>query len=501
MAASNEKVVVLGGGMAGLTAAAYLARAGLDVELFEQHYRLGGCCTSFKRRQFVFDAAVHQVGGCHPGGILRAVFEDLGLWDRVEMRRADPMDVIISPRYHVPVWVDPERFLAALRENFPREIDRLEKLVRFLFAFGPADFGRWGSATYRELLDHFLEDEAAKTIFILPLGNIGISARRVGAITACTLWRENQLNGGYAPKGSFQALPDALGVRIEELGGKVHKRTEVSRIEVENGQVVGVHVRPMLAALGEERFIPCRHVIGAGAAPHIYLDLIDRVHVPAEYVERLETSEYSFSGIVVFLGLKGNVHERLPHHGCHWVLDEATPDAIDRWLEPEWTAQHMFEEQGPFYAAFPTGYDPELAPPGKSTAVLILPGVHKSRAFWLEHKQRMAEVGVARLEKLLPGIASQVELSYVAHSATIEYFTRNTRGAWYGWSMIPGQSNLKRLPRTGPVGGLHLAGHWTQPGPGVLNAVKSGELTAKSLLRALKKQASAAAALGPHALP
>ena len=74
----TQKVVVIGGGIGGLTAAAYLAQAGVDVELFEQHYRLGGCCTSFKRRQYIFDAAVHTIPGCTPGGIIHDAFEELG---------------------------------------------------------------------------------------------------------------------------------------------------------------------------------------------------------------------------------------------------------------------------------------------------------------------------------------------------------------------------------------------------------------------------------------
>lgn len=488
MSAVSEKVVVVGGGMAGLTAAAYLARAGVDVELFEQHYRLGGCCSSFRRRRFVFDAAIHGVGGCRPGGFLHDTFSDLGIWDRIEWLRSDPMDVILSRDYYIPIWNDKERFIDELTRSFPREGDRLRELVQFLDGFGLADLKRWGQATFRDVLDHYLRDDLAKTVFIPPLGNLGMSARRMDAVGGCTLWRENQLNGGYAPRGSFQTLADTLAKRVEELGGRIHTRQEVSRIALENGAVSGVHTRAMLAAIADDRYVPARHVVGAGAAPHIYLDLIGREHLPAGLIDWIDRAEYSLAGIAVFLGLNVDVQAKLRHGGNHWYVAGRNIDEVEAWVEPQWIEEHLFDREGPFYFAQPSHYDAGLAPPGKSVMIVLLPGVYRPRAYWKAGAQaRMGEVALERVSKLLPELRDWVETQHVATSATVEWYTRNTRGAWYGWALTPEQSNLNRPGRKGAVPGLYLAGHWTRPGAGLINAIKSGQLTAKALLRDLAR--------------
>jgi phytoene dehydrogenase-like protein len=495
MTESAQKVVVVGGGMAGLTAAAYLAQAGIDVEVFEQHYRVGGCCTSFRRRKFIFDAAIHGVGGCQPGGFLHDTFVDLGIWERLELLRSDPMDVIFSDNFYVPIWTDHERFIEELRQNFPHEGDRLAELVRFLSRFGLGDLKRWGKATFRDVLDHYLRDDQAKAVFIPPLGNLGMSARRMDAVGACTLWRENQLNGGYAPRGSFQAMADLVAERIVELGGKVHPRHEVSRIDVEGGAVVGVQVRPMLAAVGDERYIPTRHVIGAAAVPHLYDDLIGREHVPRETAEWIDRAEYSLAGIAVFLGLNVNIHEKLRHGGNHWYIAADTIDEVEAWVEPGWIEQHMFDDDGPFYFAQPTHYDPTLAPEGKSVMIVLLPGVCQSREYWKAGAQeRMGEVALNRVSQLIPQLRDYVESIHVATSSTVEWYTRNTRGAWYGWALTPDQSNLNRPSRKSPIKGLVLAGHWTRPGAGLINAVKSGQLAGKALARELTRSPARAAA-------
>ena len=72
-------VAVLGGGIAGLTAAALLAREGLAVTLLEAHSQSGGCAGSFRRGPWNFDVGATQVAGLEPGGIHERLFRHLGV--------------------------------------------------------------------------------------------------------------------------------------------------------------------------------------------------------------------------------------------------------------------------------------------------------------------------------------------------------------------------------------------------------------------------------------
>ena len=71
-------VVIIGGGIAGLTSAALLSKAGLHVELFETESQAGGCLASFHRKGFTFDASLEWLNQCRPGGFLARIHQAIG---------------------------------------------------------------------------------------------------------------------------------------------------------------------------------------------------------------------------------------------------------------------------------------------------------------------------------------------------------------------------------------------------------------------------------------
>ena len=101
-------MAVVGAGIAGLTAAALLARAGLQVELLEAHQQSGGCAGTFRRGPWVFDVGATQVAGLEPGGIHRRLCSHLG----VEPPAAEPLDpgcVVDLADGHPPVRIRRDR--------------------------------------------------------------------------------------------------------------------------------------------------------------------------------------------------------------------------------------------------------------------------------------------------------------------------------------------------------------------------------------------------------
>jgi prolycopene isomerase len=69
-----------------------------------------------------------------------------------------------------------------------------------------------------------------------------------------------------------------------------------------------------------------------------------------------------------------------------------------------------------------------------------------------------------------------------ANPSTLERFTRNHRGAIYGWAVTPNQTGSKRLDHVSPVNGLYLSGHWTHEGPASVRVILSGITTGRVVL-------------------
>jgi phytoene dehydrogenase-like protein len=122
--------VVIGAGLGGLSAAAYLAKAGKRVLVLEHHAVPGGYAHEFRRGKFRFEVALHALDGVAPGGWTHSVFEDLGILDQVEFNRLDPYYTAKFPNHVITAHLDPAAYEAELARQFPHETEGLRRLCQ-----------------------------------------------------------------------------------------------------------------------------------------------------------------------------------------------------------------------------------------------------------------------------------------------------------------------------------------------------------------------------------
>src|SRR3990172_11106220 len=117
----DTDVVIVGAGIGGLTAAAYLAAAGRRVVVVDRHSVPGGNATVFTHKGYEFDVGVHYLGDCGPDGTFARLLDPLGI--EIRWRELDPdgFDTYLFPDqvFRVPADVDcfRERTLAAFGDE------------------------------------------------------------------------------------------------------------------------------------------------------------------------------------------------------------------------------------------------------------------------------------------------------------------------------------------------------------------------------------------------
>src|SRR5262245_33798547 len=256
-------VIVVGGGLGGLTAAALLARAGRSVLVVERHDRPGGYAHAFRRRGYRFDSAVHVVGGCEPGpfeegAILHRVLDGLGVRERCDFVRVDPGYRVEWPGMALEAPSDLERFVETHAEQFPRAGEGIRGVVSDCrtsrtetsraeegagMALRPERFPlllRYRRATLAQVLADRVEDPAARAALAALWPYLGLPPSQVSFLYFATMLMSYVADGTYYCRGTFQALAEALVEALEARGGELTLRSAVRRILIEDGRAAGV---------------------------------------------------------------------------------------------------------------------------------------------------------------------------------------------------------------------------------------------------------------------
>ena len=146
----------------------------------------------------------------------------------------------------------------------------------------------------------------------------------------------------------------------------------------------------------------------------------------------------------------------------------------DTWDHDEDYTEALAGETRRIGFTVPTFADPSLAPDGEDLFMITVLLPHTLVRSWRDEKELRCNRLIDIADAAFPGLREHLTFAEAATPRTLERYTRNSGGAMYGWSATPGQVGPLRLPPTSSIDGLHLAGHWTQPGPGVYGAIASG---------------------------
>jgi|KBSSwiStaDraftv2_1062776.scaffolds.fasta_scaffold203134_2 phytoene dehydrogenase-like protein len=468
--------VIVGAGIGGLICANLLAREGLSVLLVEQHYMVGGYCSTFRRKGFTFDAATHfypLLG--NPATITGKLLRELGVTNGwVKM---DPVD-----HFHFPdgstfaVPADFDTYVSKLKQEFPHEAESLDQffvLVRELYLSGLLTYFRWretdrlghySQMTVRQALDRHFRDPKLKLLLAADCGHWGSPPSRTSFVFDSML-RLSYFLGNYYPRGGSQAFADELALRFEELGGHILTSASVNRIVVRNKYASGVEINTRIP---DQTYRVNAGVVISNADLLLTLEkLIAAEHLDRDRVASIRTLRPTHPCFLVHVGLKGMATEELrAAHGYHW----------DSW-DSDRVATNSFK------IFVPTLYEPAMAPAGGHIVIVqkLTAIDYDSIDDWAMHKAKVEAYIMENLERVMPGFTEKVVVKLSASALTSHRYTANHQGAMLGWEMSPDQLGAHRPALNGMLKNLYFVGHWTQPGGGITPVIVSAMQVARKI--------------------
>ncbi len=480
------RVVIIGGGIAGLCAAVYARKCGYEVEVLEQHDSAGGLATSWRRGDYRFETCLHWLLGSKANAPLHARWEEV--FDIGKLSFVNPVEYVRMEGEHgeqLSIYTDLSRMETELLKQAPEdaaEIHRFATAVRRLARLHmPDDFWppTWGTILrnlpYLSLLRRLsgLSIEEYGKRFRHPLlqavfSGGDMSGMPVLAMLLSLAWMSEH-NAGY-PIGGSQAVIHLIADKLVSLGGNLRFGAQVRRILVEDDAAVGVEL------VSGER-IDADWVISAADGHATIYEWLGGKYTDQETERTYRTLETFPSYVQVSLGVARTLSEQ---GGLVTRLLDA-PIQVDPGTELKRVAFRFFH------------YDPTFAPAGKTAVTCFLPT--RNFEFWTElrrrepaqydrEKRRVADAVIAVLEKSMPDIPQAIEVTDVSTPASVIRYTGNWKGSMEGWLVTPG-TGFRPLRNTLPrLRQFFMAGQWVMPGGGL----PAGLITARSAIRAMCKQ-------------
>jgi C-3',4' desaturase CrtD len=346
-----RKVIVIGGGIGGLTAGALLAKRGYAVTVYEQAIVPGGCASTFTRRGFTFDVGATQVAGLEPGGIHDRLFRELGVASP-EATTCDPACAVFLPGESEPisVWQDLGRWQEERSRQFPGS-ERFWALLAMLFRASWAFQARDPVLPPRNVWDlgQLLQSLRPGTLVTAPftrstvadaLGWLGLTGdlrlrkfldlqlklySQVDAGETALLYAATALAVSQAPQGLFhlqgsmQVLSDRLTTALQNHGGQLYLRHSVEAIQTvqsqtAQGQITGVTVRNLKTK--ETWDETADHVVANTTVQNLLGLLNDSALSQLQgYQRRVENLPPSSGAFVIYLGVTdAAIPENCPPH-------------------------------------------------------------------------------------------------------------------------------------------------------------------------------------------
>jgi phytoene desaturase len=489
------KIVIIGSGFSGLSAACYLSAAGHDVHVFEKNNEPGGRARQLKTKEgFVFDMGPSWYW---MPDVFEKFFSDFGYKasDFYKLELLHPaFDVVYGEKDKISVPQDFDELcnlFESIETGSAHSLRRFMEEAEYKYKTGIENLVYKPGLSLKEFADFDLIKGALRLqvfssfshhirkYFSHPklLSLMEFAVLFLGAMPEETPALYSLMNyaglklGTWYPKGGFGKVIDAFVQIANNNGVKFHYNTPVEKI-ITNGEMA------TMISIGGETF-SCDGIIASADYHHVENNLLERElkNYPEKYWDK---KTFAPSCLIYYLGINKRINS-LNHHTL--LFDEnLSQHSIEIYKNPQWPTKPLF------YVCCPSKSDDSVAPTGHENIFLLLPiapGLNDTD----EIREKYFNMMISKLEKLSgEKIKDHIvyKKSYCVKDFVSDY--NSYKGNAYGLANTLMQTAiLKPKIKNHKIKNLFYAGQLTVPGPGVPPAIISGKIAAGLLDKKLKQ--------------
>lgn len=460
-----KSIIIIGGGLAGLSTGCYGQMNGYKTKIFEMSNKPGGVCISWKRKGYTFDYDIHNLFGILPSSADNKVWRELGALRGLEtynFREFVQIEDTDGKTFTVYANLDElERHMLTLSPSDKKKISEFVKVCRKfggydIFAAMSGGFGalikllpvlgslnKYSKITVEEYAKGFKDPFLRKAFPTIEYDIPGVPT----LIPMIFLSALHKGDGGW-PVGGSLALSKNVEKRYIELGGEIAYHSRVVKILVENDKAVGVQLED-----GSQHFADI--IVSAADGHSTIFDMLEGKYVNdairAYYKSYPQTISFGFE---VWYGVNRDFSGE-PHS---LVLFQNEPVTFEG-REYNKLDVEIFN------------FDSSFAPAGKTVVKVVFDSnydywkkLSEDKNLYAEEKRKIADVIAERLDKRFPGFKSKIEAVDVATPVSVEHWVAAYRGYCVPY---PAPAELAKevtkngVSKTLPgLQGLHMVGQW-----------------------------------------
>ncbi|WP_019669948.1 phytoene desaturase family protein [Eudoraea adriatica] len=491
--------IIIGGGLAGLTAGATLSKFGKKVLLLEQHYKPGGCATTFKRGDFIIEVGLHEMSGLAEGGNIRRIFKMLDVDKHVQFEKVPEFYGVLSDNEDFVFPHGFDKATKALVSKYPDEKKAIKKFMKLIagirkeahslprnplvskliYPLMPLLYPNLVTATRHTVgswLDKHIRNEGLKLDLTAHIAYWGDDPYTLSMFYFGLPFSGFIESGGHFIKGGSQKLSDYLAAYIEKHGGTVLLGKKVEKIITEKGKASGVTFREVYNKNEEPITITCDNVVANAPMPTVPA-LLDEPYASA-LKEKIGSNPDSVSLLCMYFGFK----EKLDRFGVKYYSNYIQGDDIKSLKDVHPNQLGDWKKRSFIFVDYEK-VDAGLAPSDKAAGVICTVAYLKnwenlSHDDYKAKKEEVAQILLKRLEEKFPGILESIEYYEVSTPKTIKRYTSNPSGAVYGFAQTLQLTASKRFRNNFLIPNLYFASAWAFPGGGFEGSITGGFLAA-----------------------